>query len=108
MISFGTPASFADRTITILNKPGSPGGGAASLTRNGDIWEIGLAIITVESGATIIEARNIRDIRMDSRYCGLAGLRWAQAGVVLGGFEGEVVCCSGRGVVRPFRGPFLR
>ena len=34
--------SFADRTITVLNKPGSPGGGAASLTRNGDIWEIGL------------------------------------------------------------------
>lgn len=68
--------SFADRAITILNKPGSPGGGAASLTRNGDIWEIGLAIITVESGATIIEARNIRDIRMDSRYCGLAGLRF--------------------------------
>lgn len=67
--------NFAERSISVLDKNGS-GSGAASLTRNGDIWEIALAVVTVQSGATFIAERNIRDVRMDSRYCGLAGLRF--------------------------------
>ena len=43
---------------------------AAPLTRNNDIYELGIADITVERGAIGISAANVSDTRLDTSLCG--------------------------------------
>ncbi len=44
---------------------------APALTRNADMYELGIADITVPQAATTISAANITDTRLDNTVCGL-------------------------------------
>jgi hypothetical protein len=44
---------------------------APALTRNADIYELGVADITIPQAATTVAAANIADIRLNTALCGL-------------------------------------
>ena len=54
------------KTGEYSNTPVTP-----ELTRNAEIYELGLAKITINPGVTKIENFNISDLRLDSEYCGV-------------------------------------
>ena len=45
---------------------------APALTRNADVYELGLANIAVPKASTAVAAANITDIRLNTAFCGLA------------------------------------
>jgi len=61
------------RTITKEVKKGAPATNpvAPSLQRDQDIYELGLATISVARGATSITQSNITDLRLNSNECGI-------------------------------------
>ena len=50
---------------------GTPGGGPPTLVRDGNVWELSLALIEVGSSTTIITQAEITDERYDPELCGL-------------------------------------
>lgn len=62
-----------ERTITKEIKKGTPATNAVapSLQRDADAYELGLAEITVPSGATSITQSNIKDLRHNKEQCGI-------------------------------------
>ncbi len=50
---------------------GTPGGGAPALVRDGNVWELSLALIEIGSTTTIITQAEITDERYDPELCGL-------------------------------------
>lgn len=65
--------SNIDRNIEMTVKTGvaSATPSAPELTRNSDIYELGIADITVPKGAIVITTDNIADTRLNSSLCGL-------------------------------------
>ena len=65
--------SNVDRSIVLAVNAGTPAPTPtpAALTRNPDIFELGLASVYVVRGALSIEAGNISDTRMSAAVCGL-------------------------------------
>lgn len=62
------------RVIDIVVKPGTaaPGPAAPALTRTAEIWELSLAQVRVEAGATSILSEKITDERGNVNLCGVA------------------------------------
>ena len=62
------------RTIDIVVKPGTaaPVPAAPALTRTAEIWELSLAQVRVEAGATSILSAKITDERGNASLCGVA------------------------------------
>ena len=62
------------RTIDIVVKAGTaaPEPAAPALTRTAEIWELSLAQVRVEAGATLIASSKITDERGDASLCGVA------------------------------------
>jgi hypothetical protein len=62
------------RTIDIVVKPGTaaPEPAAPALTRTAEIWELSLAQVRVEAGATSILSEKITDERGNVNLCGVA------------------------------------
>ena len=62
------------RVIDIVVKPGTaaPGPAPPALTRTPEIWELSLAQVRVEAGATLILPAKITDERGDASLCGVA------------------------------------
>ncbi len=62
------------RTIDIVVKPGTaaPTPAAPALTRTAETWELSLAQVRVEAGATSIVAAKITDERGNASLCGVA------------------------------------
>jgi hypothetical protein len=44
---------------------------APVLTRNADVYELGLADITIPQAATTISSANVADLRLNTAVCGL-------------------------------------
>ena len=65
--------SAINRSITLAVITGTPSASptAPALTRNNDVWELGLADIAVARGAVSIIANNITDLRLNTSLCGL-------------------------------------
>jgi len=65
--------SAVNRGINIVIKSGTAAANPAApaLTRNNDVWELGLADIAVAKGAVSIVAGNITDTRLNTSLCGL-------------------------------------
>ncbi len=66
------------RTIDIVVKPGTPAPepAAPALTRTAEIWELSLAQVRVEAGATSILSAKITDERGNASLCGVACPRY--------------------------------
>ena len=62
------------RTIDIVVKPGTaaPSPVPPTLTRTAEVWELSLAQVRVEAGATLIASSKITDERGDASLCGVA------------------------------------
>ena len=62
------------RAIDILVKKGTPAPSPVppGLTRTAEIWELSLAQVRVEAGATMVQAANITDERGNASLCGVA------------------------------------
>ncbi len=62
------------RTIDIVVKPGTaaPSPVPPGLTRTAEVWELSLAQVRVEAGATLIASAKITDERGDASLCGVA------------------------------------
>ncbi len=62
------------RTIDIVVKPGTaaPSPVPPTLTRTAEVWELSLAQVRVEAGATLIASAKITDERGDASLCGVA------------------------------------
>lgn len=62
------------RTIDIVVKPGTaaPEPAAPTLTRTAETWELSLAQVRVEAGATLIQSAKITDERGNVSLCGVA------------------------------------
>ena len=62
------------RTIDIVVKPGTaaPTPAAPALTRTAETWELSLAQVRVEAGATLILSAKITDERGNTSLCGVA------------------------------------
>ena len=62
------------RTIDIVVKPGTaaPSPVPPTLTRTAEVWELSLAQVRVEAGATLIASSKIADERGDASLCGVA------------------------------------
>jgi len=58
-------------TLAVLTGTPAPTPSPPALTRNNDIWELGIATVYVVRGALSIEAINISDTRMSATICGL-------------------------------------
>jgi len=65
--------SAINRSIILAVITGSAAATPAvpALTRNNDVWELGLADIAVAKGAVSIAAGNITDTRLNTSLCGL-------------------------------------
>jgi len=65
--------SNVGRSINLAVLPGTPAPtpNPPALTRNNDIWELGLGTVYVVRGALSIDAVNISDTRMSATVCGL-------------------------------------
>lgn len=65
--------SAVDRNIRLAVKTGSASATPSppALTRNADIYELGIADITVPRGAVSIISENIADTRLNATLCGL-------------------------------------
>lgn len=65
--------SAVDRNIrlAILTGVASATPSAPALTRNNDVWELGIADIAVPKGVVSISAGNITDTRLNTTLCGL-------------------------------------
>lgn len=50
---------------------GTSGNAAPALTRDGTIWEIGLANVRIPANSNAIQQANITDTRLDTQRCGL-------------------------------------
>ena len=61
------------RTINLAVLPGNPAPTPTppNLTRNADIWELGIGTVFVSRGALSINAENISDTRLSPAMCGL-------------------------------------
>jgi hypothetical protein len=44
---------------------------APALTRNADVYELGIADVTIPQAATTVAAANIADTRLNTALCGL-------------------------------------
>ena len=66
--------SMVERAVYLAVKTGSAVASPVppELTRTSDVWELGLAEITVARGAVSITANAITDTRLDQTLCGLA------------------------------------
>ena len=64
---------FVTRRIRLAMLTGTPSASptAPVLTRNANVWELGLANINIAANATSITAVNIVDTRLDTARCGL-------------------------------------
>jgi hypothetical protein len=64
--------NLSNRQIIAAVLTGAPQGTptAPELTRNSNIWELGIADITVPAAASAITAANITDTRLDVSLCG--------------------------------------
>ena len=64
--------SATDRSIILAVKVGaaSPNPSAPALTRNSNVWELGLADIAVGRGIAAITAGDITDTRLNTALCG--------------------------------------
>ena len=58
-------------TLAVLSGTPAPTPMPPNLTRNADIWELGIATVYVVRGALAIEAVNISDTRTHPSVCGL-------------------------------------
>ena len=58
-------------TLAVLTGSPAPTPSPPALTRNNDIWELGIATVFVVRGAVAIETINISDTRMSAAVCGL-------------------------------------
>jgi len=65
--------SNVDRAINLAVKTGAPAVAplAPELTRTADIYELGIADVTISKGVVSIIQDNITDIRLSSSLCGL-------------------------------------
>lgn len=65
--------SAVDREIrlAVLTGAASPSPGAPELTRNNDVYELGIADIAVAKGVVSITAGSITDTRLNTALCGL-------------------------------------
>jgi len=65
--------SNVGRAINLAVLPGTPAPtpNPPGLTRNADIWELGLGTVFVTRGALSIDTANISDTRMSATVCGL-------------------------------------
>ena len=65
--------SLIERNIRLAVVDGvpSPTPAAPALTRNSEIYELGIADVLVPAAATSISANNITDTRLDTNLCGL-------------------------------------
>lgn len=62
---------FANREIRLQVRAGTPGSGSApSVVRNTNYWDLSLATVKVNAGATSITSGNITDTRASSDLCG--------------------------------------
>jgi hypothetical protein len=63
----------AGRSIKLAVVAGVPAKvpSAPALTRNSDIYELGLADITIPQAATTVSAANVADLRLNTALCGL-------------------------------------
>jgi hypothetical protein len=57
--------------LAVLTGTPAPTPSPPNLTRNADIWELGIATVFVVRGAVAIETINISDTRMSPTVCGL-------------------------------------
>jgi len=57
--------------LAVLTGTPAPTPSPPNLTRNNDVWELGIATVYVVRGALSIEAVNISDTRMSPTVCGL-------------------------------------
>lgn len=57
--------------LAVINGTPAPTPNPPALTRNADIWELGIATVFVVRGALAIEAINISDTRLSPAMCGL-------------------------------------
>lgn len=62
--------NYTDRYTYIYIKKGEDGGGAPELTRSAEIYEIGLADISVRRNVLEIATADITDLRADETLCG--------------------------------------
>ena len=58
--------SQTDRTVSVIVKKGS-----TALTRNSNIWELGLADVAVAKNAAQINQADITDLRLNTSACGI-------------------------------------
>lgn len=62
---------FANREIRLQVRAGTPGSGSApSVVRNTNYWDLSLATVKVNAGATSITSGNITDTRANTSVCG--------------------------------------
>lgn len=73
--------SFIDRTITTVIKKGAPASTAVppGLQRDADVYELGIATITIPAGSTIVTQANITDTRADVTVGGIVNNLFAEA-----------------------------
>ena len=64
---------FTNREIKVYIKKGTFASSpvAPSLQRDSDMYELGLAQVSINAGVTSISQSNITDLRLDSDYCGV-------------------------------------
>lgn len=65
--------NMQERTIAIFVKKGNPSANpvAPDITRNQDIYELGLADILIRPNSKVITQANITDLRLNSQLCGI-------------------------------------
>lgn len=57
--------------LAIITGSAAASPSAPALTRNNDVWELGIADIAVAKGTVILVAGNITDTRLNASLCGL-------------------------------------
>ena len=57
--------------LAVINGTPAPTPNPPALTRNNDIWELGLGTVYVVRGALSINPENVSDTRMSATICGL-------------------------------------
>jgi hypothetical protein len=58
-------------SLAVISGTPAPAPNPPNLTRNADIWELGIATVYILRGALSINAENISDTRMSATVCGL-------------------------------------
>lgn len=75
---------YAGRKMELAVRQGTPGAGAPALVRTIDLYELGLARVTLASGFSSVVQSDITDDRLDASVCGYVSPRLRDISAVRG------------------------